>query len=132
MRPGLSPSFAVKAPPSPALVAQSAVRRLPRWGLWLLGLAYVLPGFLGRDPWKRHDIEAFGFMLQLARPEQPGALSWLRPDRWADPHSEVALLPTWLGAAAIRMAPPGWEALAARLPFMLMLALTLLATWHAV
>ena len=45
---------------SPALVAQNAVRRLPRAVLILLSLAYVLPGFIGRDPWKNADITAYG------------------------------------------------------------------------
>ena len=31
--------------PTPAIVAQSAVRRLPRWALLLLCFAYVIPGF---------------------------------------------------------------------------------------
>lgn len=118
--------------PSPAIVAQSAVRPFPRWGLWLLCSIYVLAGFVGRDPWKKFDIEAFGFMLSLARADADSGIGWLRPTLLGQPDPQLALLPTWLGAWAIRMAPPGWEVLAARLPFVLMLALTLLATWHAV
>ena len=52
--------------PNPAIVAQSAVRRMPRAALLLLCLAYVLPGLLGRAPWRSDDINAFGFMLELA------------------------------------------------------------------
>ena len=116
--------------PTPAIVAQSAVRPIPRWALWLLCTAYVVPGFVGRDPWKKSDIEAFGFMLELARGMD--VVSWLRPTLLGQLDPQLALLPTWLGALAIRMAPPGWEDLAARLPFAVMLILTLLATWHAV
>lgn len=105
---------------------------MPRWALWLLCLAYVLPGFFGRDPWKKADMEAFGFMLELARNVTDSASHWLKPTLLGQTEPNLALLPTWLGALAIQMAPPGWEALAARLPFVLMLALTLLATWHAV
>ncbi len=118
--------------PSPALVAQSAVRPIPRWALWLLCIAYVVPGFIGRDPWKNADMEAFGFMLELARGVTDAASHWLKPTLLGQPEPNLALLPTWLGALAIGAAPAGWEALAARLPFALMLALTLLATWHAV
>ncbi len=118
--------------PSPALVAQSAVRPIPRWALWLLCIAYVVPGFLGRDPWKKSDMEAFGFMLALARDITDSASHWLKPTLLGQAEPNLALLPTWLGALAIQAAPAGWEALAARLPFVLMLALTLLATWHAV
>ncbi len=118
--------------PSPAIVAQSAVRPIPRWALWLLCMAYVVPGHVGRDPWKKFDIEAFGFMLTLARADGTGSVSWLRPTLLGQVEPNLALLPTWLGAWAIRLAPAGWEVLAARLPFVLMLVLTLMATWHAV
>ena len=52
--------------PSPAIVAQEGVRRLPRWGLLLFCAVYVLFGFLWRDPWRRADISSFGIMLELA------------------------------------------------------------------
>jgi hypothetical protein len=42
-----------------------------------------------------------------------------------------ALLPYWLGAWAITLSPDGLSAdLAARIPFMLLLALALIATWY--
>lgn len=118
--------------PSPAIVAQSAVRPFPRWALWLLCAAYVVPGFFGRAPWKRYDIEAFGFMLQLARPEIGQGAHWLKPTLLGQLEPNLALLPTWLGAWFIRLAPSGWEATAARMPFVLMLLATLVATWYAV
>ena len=124
--------FATVKPTSPALVAQNAVRRLPRAALILLCLAYVLPGFLGRTPWKAFDIEAFGFMLQLAQPEPGATVSWLHPTLLGQADANLALLPTWLGALFIRLAPAGLEAFAARIPFMAMLGLTLAATWYAV
>ena len=61
--------------PSPAIVPQLAVRRLPRLALWLFALAYVLPGFIGRSPWRQEDMAAFGYMLELAR----GQADWLAP-----------------------------------------------------
>ena len=118
--------------PSPAIVAQSWVRPLPRWGLWLLCAAYVVPGFFGRAPWKKFDMEAFGFMLTLAQPRADGTTHWLKPTLLGQIDPNLALLPTWLGALAIRLAPAGWEVQAARMPFVLMLVLTLVATWHAV
>lgn len=118
--------------PTPAIVAQSAVRRLPRWALLLLCLAYVLPGFWGRTPWKAHDIEAFGYMLQLAQPAMGEATSWFRPTLLGQTDPQLALLPYWLGAGLIRWAPAGWEDVFARGPFVLMLAMTLAATWYAV
>jgi hypothetical protein len=118
--------------PTPAIVAQSAVRRLPRWGLVLLGLAYILPGFLGRTPWKADDIEAFGFMLQLAQTWPGEAVSWLKPTLMLQADTSRALLPYWLGAWMLKIVPAAWAAWAVRVPFMLLLALTFLCTWYAV
>lgn len=118
--------------PTPAIVAQSAVRRLPRLALLLLCAAYVLPGFWGRSLWKAQDIEAFGYMLQLAQPATGEAISWLKPTLLGSTDSNLALLPYWLGAAFIRIAPAGFEELFARLPFIGMLIATLTATWYAV
>jgi hypothetical protein len=118
--------------PTPAIVAQSAVRRLPRLALIFLCAAYVLPGFWGRTPWKSQDIEAFGYMLQLAQPGPGEAARWLQPTLLGQLDDNLTLLPYWLGAAAIRLAPMGWEDVFARVPFMAMLVLTLASTWYAV
>ncbi|MFY9185464.1 MAG: hypothetical protein WAO70_14570, partial [Limnohabitans sp.] len=96
--------------PTPAIVAQSAVRRLPRLALLLLCAAYVLPGFWGRTPWKAQDIEAFGYMLQLADAGLGGAASWLQPTLLGTTDAQLALLPYWLGAVFIQWAPAGFEA----------------------
>jgi len=114
--------------PTPAIVSQHAVWRLPRWALWLFSLAYVLPGFIGRGPWKREDVTAFGYMTELAR----GQSDWWHPTLLGQPPEFDALLPYWLGAWAIQWAP-SWLSpdLAARLPFMALLMLTLIATWYA-
>ncbi len=117
--------------PSPALVTQDAVRRLPRWALLLLCLAYVIPGYVGRDPWKSADMATFGAALELAA---DGAWAhWLHPGVLGMPAESGALLPYWLGAWALQLLP-SWVApeLAVRLPFVLLLAGTLVATWQAV
>ena len=115
--------------PSPAIVAQAAVRPLPRWALWLLCLAYVVPGFIGRDPWRGDDMQAFAFMREIAL----GHTGWLAPVLAGQPPDTSGLLPLWLGALAMR-AGDGWlpMELAARLPFMALLALVLASTWRAV
>jgi len=115
--------------PTPAIVAQDAVRRLPRIALLLLCLAYVVPGFVGRDPWKNADVTAFGYMFELAQ----GAASWFAPTLLGQPPEFDALLPYWLGAWAMQAAPAWMPSdLAARVPFALLLALTLLTTWYGV
>jgi 4-amino-4-deoxy-L-arabinose transferase-like glycosyltransferase len=114
--------------PSPAIIAQSAVRRLPRLALWLFCIAYVLPGFLGRGPWKNEDIAAFGVMRELAS----AASNWLQPQLLGQVTGFDALVPYWLGAIAIKCLPFLDPALAVRIPFVMLLALALLATWYAV
>ena len=113
--------------PSPAIIAQSAVRRLPRLALLLFCLAYVLPGFLGRGPWKNADIAAFGAMRALAS----GQTAWLSPQLLGQAGEFEALAPYWLGALAIKALPFLDSALAVRVPFGLLLAMTLLCTWYA-
>lgn len=113
---------------TPAIVAQDAVRRLPRAALLLLCLAYVLPGFVGRDPLKGADMASYGFMAELAG----GGTHWLSPQLMGLATRDGALLPYWLGAWAIQLAPT-WLAsdLAVRVVFGLLLAVTLAATWYA-
>ena len=113
--------------PSPAIIAQSAVRRLPRLVLLLFCLAYVLPGFFGRAPWKNDDIAAFGVMQDLAS----NAKHWLSPQLLGTANGFDALMPYWLGALAINSLPFVDPAFAVRIPFILLLALSLLATWYA-
>jgi len=113
--------------PSPALVAQAAVQRLPRAALLFFCAAYVLPGIFGRDPWRNADQAAFGYMLAIAE----GRTAWSSPMLGGLP-LETALLPHWLGAASIAMLSPWVDApLAARLPFGLLLALVLVLCWYA-
>jgi len=113
--------------PTPALVTQAAVQRLPRAALLLFCAAYVLPGIFGRDPWRNADQAAFGYMLAMAE----GRTAWSAPTLGGVP-LETALLPHWLGAASITLLSPLVDApLAARLPFGLLLAFVLVLTWYA-
>lgn len=114
--------------PSPAIIAQSAVRRLPRLALLLFCVAYVLPGFLGRGPWKSEDIAAFGVMRELST----SAANWLQPQLLGHITGFDALVPYWLGAIAIKCLPFLDPAFAVRIPFVMLLALTLATTWYAV
>ncbi|MES2887018.1 MAG: hypothetical protein V4739_03305 [Pseudomonadota bacterium] len=113
--------------PNPALVTDRAAQRMPRWALLLFCAAYVLPGLFGRDPWKSADITAFGYMLEIAA----GHTAWLQPEL-GGLTAEGALLPYWLGALSIKvlggLIP---TALAARLPFAILLGVALALTWYA-
>ena len=113
--------------PTPAIVAQGAVRRLPRAALLLFCLAYLLPGFIGREPWKSADMTAFGYMLELVH----GSSDWFAPTLMGVAPEVDALLPYWLGAWAMQLAPALMAPdLAARIPFIALLALAMLATWY--
>ena len=104
------------------------MRRLPRLALLLFCIAYILPGFFGRAPWKNDDIAAFGVMQELAY----NWANWLSPQLLGQAHPSDALVPYWLGAIAIQALPFIDPAFAVRIPFMLLLTLSLLATWHAI
>ena len=115
--------------PSPAIVPQSAVRRLPRWALLLLCLAYIVPGFVGRGPWRGDDMTALGYMQALAQ----GQTAWLAPLLGGLAPEADGLLAYWIGAWALQLAPAALAPeLAVRLPFAALLALTLWATWYGV
>lgn len=118
--------------PSPAIVTQDAVRRLPRWALLLLCVAYIVPGYVGRAPWKNADIASFGYMLSLL--DAGHWREWLQPSMMGMAPDTGALLPYWLGAWAMQWLGPLGMApeLAVRVPYVLMLAGTLAATWYAV
>jgi len=120
--------------PTPAIVAHGAARPLPRIALWLLCLAYVLPGFIGREPWKNADIASFGYMSMLAGTTPgAGAASWLDPLLLGQAPEFEALLPYWIGAWAIQLAG-GWIApdLAVRLAFAVLLTVALWACWSGI
>lgn len=112
--------------PRPALVTQRGARRLPRLPLLLLCAAYVLPGLIGRDPWRSADLAAFGQMVAIAE----GRTSWWAP-QLGGVTADTALLPHWLGAAVIAVTSPWLEPdFAARLPFAALLVLTLALAWY--
>ena len=115
------------SPPSPALVTQRAVQRLPRWALLAFCAAWIVPGVFGRDPWRNEDLSSFAIMSAMAE----GRTSWLHPLLGGLPVAPEPL-PYWIGALFISLLSPLVEpALAARLPFAALLALTLACTWYA-
>ena len=92
----------------------------------LLCAAYVLPGLVGREPWRGAEFTAFGQMAAMAEGRSP----WWAPSLGGVP-ADTALLSHWLGAAFIKLGS-GWldPVLAARLPFASLLVLTLALTWY--
>jgi 4-amino-4-deoxy-L-arabinose transferase-like glycosyltransferase len=113
--------------PTPAIVTQAGARRFPRWALLMLCCAYVLSGFIGRDGWKSADMAALGYMAELAQ----GSSNWWSPTLMGVPTDNPAVLPYWLGAWAIQLAPAWVDAdFMVRIPFGLLLAVAMFTTWY--
>ena len=101
------------------------MRPLPRIALWLFCLAYLIPGLVGREPWKGEELQVFGQMLALAQ----GQSDWLHPTVWGQTLPLDAPLAYWMGAWAIGLAPSWLSAgSAARIPFALLLAMAMVST----
>jgi hypothetical protein len=99
---------------------------MPKWLFICLCLAYVIPGYVGRDAWKSADIASFGVMQALAL----GQSDWWTPTVLDMPASTVAWLPYWLGALCMAALPDAPE-LGSRLPYASALLLTLYFTWKS-
>ena len=112
---------------SPALLTRAGAQRLPRLALWLFCTAYLMPGIFGRDPWRQDDLVSYGLMAAMAEGRTP----WLAPTL-GGMALDAALVPHWLGAAFVwALGPLVGAPLAARLPFVALLALTMVLVWYA-
>ncbi|MEN3366452.1 MAG: hypothetical protein V7606_3726 [Burkholderiales bacterium] len=112
----------------PVRLPASATHTLPRWVLFALCLLYIVPGLIGRDPWKVDDAASFGIMWTMAN----GGLSdWLSPHIAGLPMPERGPLAYWLGAIAIKLF--GWllgDALAARVATVVFFLIGSTAVWY--
>ncbi len=112
--------------PTPAVVAERSTHPIPRWALLLLCAAYVLPGLFGRDPWRNADLTAYGYIASIVQGHAP----WLQPAIAGLP-ADGGLLPYWVGALGVKLLPFLEPAVAARIPFGLMLAAVLALAWYS-
>lgn len=78
-------------------VTRREVAPLPRLALLLFCALWLLPGMVGRDPWRQMDVTSFGVMLAMAQ----SRISWWAPSLGGVP-VDAALLPHWVGALAIQ------------------------------
>jgi large subunit ribosomal protein L31 len=117
--------------PTPAIVAQSAVRRLPRHGAAAVVRRLCAARVHRPRPWKNADMMAFGYMFELAQGTEG---SWLARSLLLGQPPEfdaaAALLAGRLGHAD--RAGLGDPDFAVRMPFIGAAVLTLLATWYGV
>lgn len=112
----------------PVRLPAAATNALPRWLLLLLCALYILPGLLGRDPWKAVDAASFGIMWTMA---QGGLHDWLWPHIVGLPAADKGPLAFWAGALCIKLF--GWllgDALASRLAALGFFVLSAYAVWY--
>ncbi len=112
----------------PVRLSATAAISLPRWGVLLLCLLYVLPGLIGRDPWKNTDAADFGVMWTMA---EGGISDWLWPNVVGLPSAESGPLTFWIGAICIKLFD--WllgAPMAARIGTILFFALGALSIWR--
>ncbi|MFS2135451.1 ArnT family glycosyltransferase [Duganella sp. Dugasp56] len=113
----------------PVRLPAAATLALPRWALFALGLLYILPGLLGRDPWKNDDAASFGIMWTMAHGTWQ---DWLWPNIAGYSWPEEGPLAFWLGAIGIKLF--GWllgDVLAARVGTVGIFLLGVLSLWYA-
>lgn len=112
----------------PVRLPAAATNALPRWVIFALCLLYILPGLIGRDPWKGDDAASFGIMWTMAH---GGLHDWLWPHIVGMPMPEEGPLAFWLGAICIKLF--GWllgDPMAARLSTGLFFMLGALSVWY--
>ncbi|MDO8179191.1 MAG: glycosyltransferase [Undibacterium sp.] len=113
----------------PVRLPAAATNALPRWSILALCMLYILPGLIGRDPWKgENDAASFGIMWTMAH----GNLNdWLWPHIVGMPMPEEGPLAFWCGALCIKLF--GWllgDPMAARLSTGFFFILGAVSVWY--
>ncbi len=114
----------------PVRLPASATSALPRTVIFVLCVLYILPGLMGRDPWKIDgDAAGFGVMWTMAH----GSLNdWLWPNVAGLPMPQEGPLSFWIGALCIRLS--GWligDETAARIATLLFFIIGAASVWYA-
>ncbi|SFF56179.1 4-amino-4-deoxy-L-arabinose transferase [Duganella sp. CF458] len=113
----------------PVRLPAAATRTLPRWAFFALGLLYILPGLIGREPWKNDDAASFGVMWTMAHGSWQ---DWLWPNIAGLSVTGEGPLAFWLGALGIKLF--GWaigDVLGARVATLGVFLLGVMAVWYA-
>lgn len=114
----------------PLVVTSLQAVKMPRWLLLLLAVLYVVPGFVGRDPWRSADATGFGVAWTMHLAPQ-GAADWLTPNVLGQSFTTGGPAPFWMGAAAMRLLPWLPADLTMRMVGMGWLFGLLAAVWYA-
>jgi 4-amino-4-deoxy-L-arabinose transferase-like glycosyltransferase len=113
----------------PVRLPAAATLALPRWALYALGLLYILPGLIGREPWKNDDAASFGIMWTMAHGTWQ---DWLWPNVAGLSWPDEGPLAFWLGALCIKLF--GWltgDVMAAHLGTIAVFLIGVLSLWFA-
>ncbi|NCV63154.1 MAG: hypothetical protein EBW49_04355, partial [Betaproteobacteria bacterium] len=114
--------------PSPAIISNHAVRRMPRHWLMLLCVVYVFIGTFDRGPWKSMDLTSLGYMLSLVQGKSDIfhlQLAGIVPEL-------DALLPYWVGMLSIQTFSSLSPDLAARLTFSVFSLFGMFCLWQGI
>jgi 4-amino-4-deoxy-L-arabinose transferase-like glycosyltransferase len=107
----------------------SATRALPRSLLLAISIVYAAFGLFGRDPWKNEDAAGFGVMWTMAT---GGLRDWLLPNLAGKLITESGPVGYWLGALAIRLLSPWFDAAdASRISTGILFCITCALVWRA-
>ncbi|OEZ98602.1 ArnT family glycosyltransferase [Duganella phyllosphaerae] len=113
----------------PVRLPAAATLALPRLALFALGLLYILPGLIGREPWKNDDAASFGIMWTMAHGTWQ---DWLVPNIAGLAIPDDGPLAFWIGALGIKLF--GWllgDVLAARVGTVAIFLFGVLSLWFA-
>lgn len=111
----------------PFLVTELQAGKLPRLGILALTLLYIIPGFVGRDPWRYDDAAGFGVALTMMR----GTLAdWLMPNIAGAPAPEEGPLPFWIAATIEQLLPALTEHAVTRATAAAGILLLLVSFWY--
>ena len=113
----------------PVRLPAAATLALPRWALFALGLLYILPGLIGRDPWKNDDAASFGIMWTMAHGTWQ---DWLWPNIAGLSMPDEGPLAFWIGALGMKLF--GWllgDVMAARVGTVAIFLIGVSSLWFA-
>ena len=113
----------------PVRLPAAATLALPRWALFALGLLYILPGLIGREPWKNDDAASFGVIWTMAHGSWH---DWLWPNIAGLPMPDEGPLAYWLGALCVKLfGPLLGDVLATRVSTIVVFVLGALSVWYS-
>lgn len=112
----------------PFFVTANEARKLPRLLLLLLCVLYVVPGFLGRDPWRNDDAASFGVVVTMLRgvPQD-----WWLPNVFGQGFYDEGPFFFWVSALASKALPFLEPHFSMRLTSAVFLGLSLIGIWYA-